>query len=211
MPVSFSEGRNLYSFWCLPSVLQVFSGVALANQLYFILRHPMYAGSSALSQVDRNHSFIQPHKNEIAGYMLYSFSLLPNGETVNWVTSLHCTEAMLGSAPLQALWCWCKLLLLSLLSVACMHQNYTDSINTASSKTETSSLGNLWKAWNVSILFFLLFLLSPARDYKPGQKRSQVKWKGSLTHFNNVSASWLVIGFTHVGTATSQLVSRVFK
>lgn len=150
-------------------MLQVFWGCIGKPAYSFILRHPKYAGSSALSQVDRNHSSIQPHKKPGLQDTCSTLPPLPKGETVNWVTSLHRTEPRwalhhYGFSGVDAS-CSCS----PLLSVARMHQNYTDSINIASSKTETSSLGNLVKSWNVGCT-----LLSPARDYKPGQKRSQV-------------------------------------
>lgn len=110
----FHKAVISYSFWCLPSVLQVFWCCTGKPTYSFILRHPMYAGSSALSQVDRNHSFIQPHKK--LRLQDTCSTLLPSTQWRNCELSdfspLH--WAMLGSAPLQALWCWCKLLLLSL-------------------------------------------------------------------------------------------------
>lgn len=148
----------------------------------------------AWSQVDRNHSFIQPHKKRDCRIHALLFSPSPNGETVNWVTSPWCTEPCWACTITGSL-CWCKLLLLSLASVACMHQNYTDSINTASIKTETSSLGNLWwKAWTLGILSFLL--LSPARIISQGRRdHSKVK---RLFLPILMPCSWLVIGFAHM-------------
>lgn len=168
----------------------------------------MYAGSSALSQVDRNPPSYNPTKNEIAGYS----TLLPFYPTeklwIGWLSIVLSHAGLPHHYRLSGVDASCSCS--PLLSVACMHQNYTDSINTASSKTETSSLGNLVKSWNVGYT-----LLSPSLsslwDYKPGQKRSQVKWKGSffLPHFNALllACYWFC---PHVGTATSQLVSRVF-
>ena len=144
----------------LPSVLQVFWCCTGKPTYSFILRYPRYAGSCALSQVEITPSY-NPTKNPDCRIHALLFSLLPSGETVNWVTSLHCTE------PCWALHhyrlsgvdasCSCS----PLLSVACMHQNHTDSINTASSKTETSSLGNLVKSWKAGYT-----LLSPPLSSK---------------------------------------------
>ena len=131
----------------IPPSISLFQWLNSLHEVAKVLEFQLYHHS--FQRNPRADLLQNPTKNPDCRIYALFFSLLPNGETVNWVTSLHCTEPCwaLRHYRLSGVDASCSCS--PLLSVACMHQNHTDYINTASSKTETSSLGNLVKSWKV--------------------------------------------------------------
>ena len=183
------------SQWCHPAISssvvpfsscpQSLPASVFSNDSTLCMRWPKYWSFSFTiipsKEIPGLISFRTPQKTQIAGYMLYSSPFYPMEKLwIGWLLSIALSHAGLcaitGSLVLMQVapalpcfqWPVCTKTILITLT---LHQ----------ARQKPAPLATLWKAGKLGILFFVL--LSLARDYKPWQKRSQVKWKGSSYPF----------------------------